>query len=80
MNTEDREFLSELGMLLLTEELTEEDIRELVVEEYLELRERVSASKLESNLIDTIASLYSILAAREATLGALLEVIDTLEE
>ena len=79
MNTEDRELLAELGMLIITEDLTEEDIKELVIEEYLELRERVSASQLESDLIDTIASLYSILAVREATISAMTEVIEELE-
>lgn len=79
MTDMERQDLAIIGMEIIEGNITEEDIKELVVESYLSLREQLTASELEADLIGAITNLYTTLAVREATIGAMSEVIDELE-
>lgn len=78
INTE-RQELAMIGMEIIEGNITKEDIKELVVESYLTIREQLTASELEADLIEAITDLYTTLTVREATIGAMAEVIDELE-
>lgn len=75
----DREGLVDIGMGLITGKIDVEDIKQSVIDLYLELRKELSAEELEAELLNLIAEVFSLLAVREATIGAMAEVIDELE-
>lgn len=79
MSEIERQEIATVGIEIITGNITEDDVKEAIIESYLERRSEVSAEKLEAEVIDALAGLYVLLAVREATIGAMAEVIDELE-
>lgn len=79
MTDKERQELATIGIELITGGITEDVIKQAVIDSYVSLRAKLSAEQLEYELLDTIAELYTLLAVREATIGAMAEVIDELE-
>ena len=79
MSEIERQEIATVGIEIITGNITEDDVKEAIIESYLGRRSEVSAEKLEAEVIDALAGLYVLLAVREATIGAMAEVIDELE-
>lgn len=79
MLTRERDELASIGIKVIAGEITKEDIKACAVESYLNRRSELTAEELEAEIVDAIAELFTLLTVREATICAMAETIDILE-